>query len=140
MLGSHRMGWRASHTLVRSFIMTLSKEKSLPHFGEILFEGNRIRAKANRLDNNEKLPKYFIKKQKDVNKRLINKLQIDDKVITDFDEIKKEICSFYSDLYKYEEIDDNIANKFLEDLPKLSSMDKNYCEGSISKKECLNSF
>ena len=105
------------------------------------FEGNRIRAKAKKLDNNEKPSKYFIKKEKDnANKKLIDKLQVGDKIITDFDKIKEEIKIFYADLYKFEEINTDVADKFLKDLPQLSDIDKFSCEGSISKKECLNAI
>ena len=88
----------------------------LDEFLKSKFEGNRIHLKPMKLDNNEKPSKYFIKKEKDnSNWKLIMKLKTENGEVTNFEEIKKEICSFYTKLYNYEEINESIADEFLQD-------------------------
>ena len=44
-----------------------------------------------------------------------------------------EVYDYYKKLYDYEDVDSNMANNFVADLPKLENNDIDSCEGKILK-------
>ena len=51
-------------------------------------------------------------------------------------EIKKECLSFYTKLYRREEVDDSLNPFFFDELSYLSQESAILCEGSITINEC----
>ena len=100
-------------------------------------EGTKIRAKVNQLNNHEKPSKYFTKREKDrANAKLMKSLKTENGHVHSNEEIKSEVFKFYSTLFNYEAIDDEMATDFLKNLNKLSNVEKELCEGLITKEEC----
>ena len=103
--------------------------------------GAIIRSKAQILDNNEKPSKFFLKKEHARAKsKLIDKLETESGIVTENEEVIDECKKYYTNLYKEEEIDDNLTDYFMREVPKLNDIDKDICEGLITKEECLNSL
>ena len=78
--------------------------------------------------------------QNNKRKSTIKKIKTSDGAICcDEKEITEEIGKFYSRLYgKIEhERSDNCYDSFFQGLPNLTEESREYCEGSISNKECL---
>ena len=100
--------------------------------------GTKIRTKCKVIDNNERPSKFFTQKEKhNASLKYIEKLESANGTLDKMDEIKKEVYDFYKNLFQFEEIDQQVADHFLEDLPKLSTEQKDLCEGVLLKEECL---
>ena len=65
-------------------------------------------------------------------------------LITDPQKVQQEIERFYSDLCKRDTLSpsENIRNSFLKnpDVPKLSQVDVQVCEGKLTVSECFKCF
>ena len=102
-------------------------------------EGTKIRSRAKLLDNDEKPTKYFLMKERSRAKaKNISKLCTSEGVMIDHnDDILCECRQFYQELYSAEPIDEALADFFLDKVSVLSEVDSDYCEGPITKEECL---
>ena len=105
------------------------------------FKGSQIRSKAKFLDNSEKPNKYFFRKEiKKGKKKNISEIKTGDVTYTQNDDIIKQFVDFYTDLFTDEEIDDDVCNFFLEDLPVLDEFEKDVCDNPVTMDEILVSL
>ena len=105
------------------------------------FKGSQIRSKVKLLDNSEVPSKYFFKKEvKNGKKKIITEIRNNNVVYKNNDNIMNEFVKFYTDLFSNEEIDDDVMDFFLKDLPELSDIDKNLCEVPITIEEISESL
>ena len=101
-------------------------------------EGNRIRAKIEKIHNDEKPTKYFFKKeQKRGETKQINILiDSNEETIEDKDDIIEELGNFYRDLYKTEHhsVKQAIENlQFIKE--RLSKSDNEVLNDEITETE-----
>ena len=101
-------------------------------------EGIRIRSRASWYESGERDSRYFNQLMQN-NKRKSTIKTSDGAICCDEKRITEEIRKFYSMLYSKVEYEcsDNCYNIFFQGLPKLTEKSREYCEGSISNKECL---
>jgi len=103
--------------------------------------GAFIRSKCNFLDFSEKPSKYFYMREKDRSeKKIIRNLKLDGKDLSDNDSIINAFRNFYIDLFTKQEIDTDLMNEFLTDLPHLDSNQATFCEGPITSDEILSAL
>ena len=110
----------------------------LEHINTEKTEGIRIRSKAQHIEQGERGTKYFLNLEKrNAKLKNITKLKLNDKtVITDSKSILKEQRKFYINLYKDREYDTDFDYLFLNNnIPTLSTDEKNICEKIITKHE-----
>jgi hypothetical protein len=105
---------------------------------EEMIEGSKIRAKVNYLEINEKPTRFFLQREKQLaSSKHINILTKSDGTnAVSNAEIKEECLSFYTKLYRREEVDDSLNPFFFDELPCLSEESALRCEGSITIDEC----
>ena len=113
---------------------------------EDLAKGAIIRSKATWYGKGERSNKYFLKLESH-NKSisLVRKIFNGEGVlITDPRKVQQEIERFYSDLCKSDTLtpSENALNSFLKnpDVPKLSQVDAQVCEGKLTVSECFKSL
>lgn len=134
-------------TTIQNFYDTKSQLENLERERS---KGIILRAKSQWVEDGEKNTSYFLRleKQNYCNK-LITKIKIRDKVITNPVEILEEERNFYMKLYsnditavETDEIIENCEHKFTGNmsLPKLNDMQKTQCEGLITENELLKSI
>ena len=99
-------------------------------------KGAFIRSKCNFFDFSEKPSKFFFVREKQrSDKKVIKQLVSDGKKLTDNASILNAFKEYYSTLFTEEEIDDDLMNEFLSNLPKLTPAEANFCEGPVSLEE-----
>lgn len=103
-------------------------------------QGLKVRSRTEWSEEGEKNSKFFEQllksnKRKSVIKEIYNENK---ETVRDGKGILKIIREFYENLYacKNGEITEDIENMFLNELPKLSKENKEYCEGKITMAEC----
>ena len=112
-------------------------ENELERLCSVIFEGQKIRSKADNLNNSEHPSTYFKKLEKrNAQNKLINKISTASGDVTDQKEILVEVHSFYSTLYSSQPIDTKSMDEVLDDLPRLSPKESESCEGPITRTEC----
>jgi len=101
-------------------------------------EGSKIRSKVQYLENNEKPTRFFLQREKQLaeNKCIHELKKSDGTIVNTNQDIKEECVSFYTKLYKTEEIDTSLQRSFFADMPKLSEESALQCEGQITLEEC----
>ena len=107
-----------------------------------------FRSKVKWIEEGEKNTKYFLNLEKNnYTNKLITNLEVNGKLISDPNNISKELTYFYKDLYteKLNEQDNsynNSTNLFLEnsDIPKLSELQKDFCERQVTEAEILSNL
>ena len=103
------------------------------------FKGSQIRSKVKVLNNSETPNTYFFQTEtKESKKKCITEIRKDDVVYKD--NIIKQFIKFYDDLFKAEDIDENVMDFFLKDLPVLEDLDKHICDEPIVIKEIVDSI
>ena len=102
-------------------------------------QGAIVRSRARYVELGEKNTKYFLNMEKrNYNSRIINKLRLkDNKVTFDLDQILNEEKTFYEKLYTSEilELDNNVCNLFLTNMPTLSHEESLSCESDLNEAE-----
>ena len=127
-------------TQMRLFFWIAQKE--LESFYEKKVEGTIIRSLARWYEHGERSSKYFLNLEKRNHvKKHICKLHINGSITTDPLRILNEQKRFYQELYQSFNKKSKNSEKiplFLDsiNIPKLSEIDKNFCEGKISDDEC----
>ena len=112
-------------------------KQELDHITTVKINGFILRAKATHIENNEKNSKYFANLEKrHWEQKIIHKLTINNKEVTDANEILHEQKEFYEKLYKKRNTSDIDLDFFDGNLPTLNDEDKNYCEGLLTEQEC----
>lgn len=118
-----------------------SKEKLLEDIFEEKSHGIYIRSKAQWVEDGEKCSKYFLNLEKNHSERkIVQKLIVDDKEILNSDDILAAEAKFYQNLYSASNSeDDSLDLEFLSpSIPKLTEDKSMLCEGYISCQECWN--
>ena len=113
-----------------------SKQLEIKELLRDKFDGLKIRAKARHLYNNEKPSIFFTKREKDhANCKIIHKLETEKGEVSNMEDIKEEVYNYYKKLYNCEDINENVADTFLNKLPQLSDTERDLCEGLITEEE-----
>ena len=111
---------------------------------DYITEGSIIRSRANWYGLGEKNTKYFLGLEKANAKKsqITQVINRDGLRITHFNDILSEIKTFYSRLYSSNQNDGVQIDDFIGsvDMPRLSDVDKDSCDGLISNTEALNSL
>ena len=111
-------------------------KKKIFDFENSMYEGAKIRSKANVLDCNEKPSRYFFQKEKERGKKkTIKRVVCDDTEFKTSEGIMSCFRNFYKKLFTTEGIDDVMADFFTNDLPVLSDDDVDLCEGYLTLEE-----
>ena len=102
------------------------------------FESNKIRAKAQFIEEGEKSTHYFftLEKSHRTNQtiRVLTKDNLD--TVTEIQDLLSETRTFYGNLYCAEGCDENEQERFLGDaLPQLTDNEREFCEGYITEEE-----
>ena len=117
---------------------TLKEE--LKSLRENRLRGVLLRARAQSYVDFEKPTKYFCNLEKqNYTSKVVNKVRTSNRMITNQQDILKELKSFYKNLLQSKRNKDQAVNKnpFLDDsnIKKLSRMEQTKCEGLISENE-----
>ena len=100
------------------------------------YRGSIIRSKAKNLNEDEKLSNYFFKREvKRAKSKTITKITEESSQYENSGEILAAFKKFYSKLYSSEDIDQEMCDFFLQDVPKLDPTDVSVCEGHLTKEE-----
>ena len=116
-----------------------SAKDTLELFYEEKVKGIISRARARWHEHGEKSTKYFLNLEKRNHiKKHMRKLNINGSITTDPFNILNEQQSFYQELYRSRNMNNEAIESFLKDLliPKLSEEQKMSCEGKITSEEC----
>ena len=109
-------------------------------------EGAILRSKVRSYEGGEKSTKYFLNLEKsNRNETSIKKLiKLDCEIeITGFNEIQKEIKSFYQSLYSRKSLKtEKQCSDYLKDIntPKITTQQKMVCEEKLTGKECFDTL
>ena len=101
------------------------------------YQGKRIRAKVDELNNRDKSTKTLLAREKGrAQRKIIEKLIVDNKEVTTLAELK-QICydHFKNRLTEPEGEKEGVGN-FMEGMKRLDNDDAGICEGEISVEEC----
>ena len=105
------------------------------------FKGSQIRSKAKLLDCSETCSKYFFQTEvKKGKKKNIFEIRKDNVIYNKTCDIIKQFEDFYTDLFTEENIDEDVMNYFLQDLPVLDDIDQSICEEPICIDEIVQSI
>ena len=104
-------------------------------------KGAQIRSKAYRLDG-EKPSKYFLYKELSNNKKKRVKKIIDNNgtETEDSKEILNLFKDFYTDLFKFEPVDEEAIDKLLSDIPQVNESDKKMLNEKLTNDEIISSL
>ena len=97
-----------------------------------------MRSREKILDEGEKPTRYFLRIQKrNAKAKVISEIRDGNIVFTEPNDIMKCCREFYKHLYSEEPIDNNMVDKFLNDvnLPRLPPDIVEHCEGALSLEE-----
>ena len=104
-------------------------------------EGAKIRAKAIHLDSTDKAVSFFLRTERAHGcAKLINKLKVDDQIVTDQESILKECTYFYSNLLTAQAVEKSAWTQLVDSLPSLSPEDSASCEGPFTYQELWNAI
>ena len=115
-----------------------SAKDTLELFYEEKVKGIIIHSRARWHEHGEKSTKYFLNLEKRNHiKKHMRKLNINGSITTDPFNILNEQQSFYQELYRSRNMNNEAMESFLKDLliPKLSEEQKMSCEGKITSEE-----
>ena len=104
-------------------------------------KGAQIRSKALQLEG-EKPSKYFLYKELSNNKKKLVKRILNDKgeVITESEGILNYFKTYFANLFEYKDVDDDIIDEFLTDLPCIDQEDKEMLDKCITVDEIVTSL
>ena len=99
-------------------------------------ENNKIRAKAQFMEEGEKSTRFFLllEKSRRTNEtiRVVTKDNLD--TVTEIKDLVSEMRTCYQNLYSAEECDENeVKSFFTDDFPRLKDNEREFCEGYIKK-------
>lgn len=101
-------------------------------------KGAMLRSKCKWAEHGEKSNKYFLNLEKrNANNRCIHKLNINGSICTNPPDILNGLVNYFEKLYS--PIASDRIVEFLDqiEIPKLSEVDKNICEGKLTAAECF---
>ena len=104
-------------------------------------EGERLRAKIDNIELDEKSTSFFHRKAKVVyEKKTINKLKLENgQIVQDSTKILHELGKFYQNLYGTDNKKDTKHTPF-QNITSLTTEDQSKCEGDLTESECLKSL
>lgn len=118
-----------------------SVRRELESINNEKLNGAILRSKVVWAEHGEKNSKYFLNLEKhNYTNKLISKLEIEGETVTDPKEINKHIKTFYENLYGPNEVNDELLENVLLDIPKLAQEDSDITKGLITYSECLKSL
>ena len=107
-------------------------------------QGLKVRSRVEWSEEGERKSQFFEQLLKSNKRKSVIKELYDDNglVLCDERSILKVIKKFYGNLYecRQNEIDTDVEDMFLNDIPKLSEENKNSCEGKITIEECYQAL
>ena len=121
----------------------IEQKQRLNEILDTKIKGSMLRANAIHIESNEKNSNYFANlERKQAERKTINKLNIDGKLVTGIKPILQEEVNYYKKLYtKDETLQPEIKHIFLNDtLKTLNEDEKKTCEGLITIYECENAL
>ena len=128
----------AKNGTIRDIEQYLLAKENLKQLDIKELESNKIRAKAQFMEEGEKSTRYFLslEKSRRTNQtiRVLTKDNLD--TVTDIKDLLSETRSFYQNLYSAEECDENEQKSFFtDDFPRLKDNEREFCEGYITEEE-----
>lgn len=123
-----------------------SKRKELQDIRKIKMDGVYIRSRAKWIDEGEKISRYFCNlENRNFVSKAMSSLETDKGVVlSNTDEILKEVKSFYEKLYSSQKVSTNNTDLTelpeLKDLPKLDSVSARKLEGLITYEELADAL
>ena len=117
----------------------VDKKQALNEIIDKRINGIIVRAKALKVEYNEKNTKYFSNlEKKQTERKSISQLNIKGKVVTKQSDILKSEADFYTNLYKEKDQSENesVYNFFNQNMTKLNDNELNQCEGMLTEYEC----
>ena len=107
-------------------------------------KGAQIRARIDYIEENEENLRLFKALENSrQTKKNISSITINNKRITNNEEILKHEVEFYDTLYKSENINDNEISEYLNSIqnaPKLKENLAKQCEGNLTESECYSAL
>ena len=141
---------------IEKHLLHLSEQKQLDDMTELTnvqdkikdfelkeFNGARIRAKVQEIEQGERCTSYFVnlEKQKASNKMMQSLLTEDGRLVNTQEEILKETTNFYQRLYTSETTDDLAQDYLLNNLTQtLTDEDRDTVEGEITLDELFTAI
>ena len=141
---------------IEKHLLHLSEQKQLDDMTELIsvqdkikyfelkeFNGARIRAKVQEIEQGERCTSYFVnlEKQKASNKIMQSLLSEDGRLVNTQEEILKETTNFYQNLYTSETTDDLAQDYLLNNLTEtLTDEDRDTVEGEITLDELFTAI
>ena len=119
----------------------LNKKTELNEILDKKLNGILLRAKADFVEYNEKNTSFFSSmEKKHAEKKIISRLNVNDRIITDQKEILEETKQYYANLYSKKECGDTNYDFFDNSIKKLNENEKISCEGLLTDRECANAL
>ena len=119
----------------------INKKQELNNLLDKKLEGIILRAKADYVEYNEKNTKYFSALEKRrAERKTIYKINENNKILTDQNDILRASKTFYSKLYSKQQSGTSQCNFFDDAMDKLNETDKLTCEGTLTEYECANAL
>ena len=99
-------------------------------------DGYIVRSKAQVIEEGKRNSKYFASlEKKKAESKIISRLNIKDKIITDQTDILKEEKSYYENLFSKKNIKHSSYNFFNDNVEQLDEAEQNICDGILTEHE-----
>ena len=104
---------------------------------DVSTEGEKIRAKIQKLEQEERPSNFFKKREKSrAIKSVIGPLNVNGSLIVESEDVIKCCKDYYQSLYSREQVDAAMIDYFVADIPHLTSNQAACCNGPITYDEC----
>ena len=99
-------------------------------------DGYILRSKAQVIEEGERNSKYFASlEKKKAESKIISRLNIKDKIITDQKDIINEEKSYYKNLFSKKDLKHSSYNFFDDNIDKLDDAEQHICDGTLTEHE-----
>lgn len=117
------------------------KKTELENLTDTKLNGLILRSKANIVEHSERNTKYFASLEKKRSEgKTISRLQINNNINTNQNDILDEAESYYRKLYNKQDTQQSRLNFFDDSIDKLNDTDKQTCEGLLTESECTKAL
>jgi len=104
-------------------------------------EGVMVRSRANFIKDLDRPTSFFFRKENQHRERkTIRSLMVDGTLVTETEKIISACKNYYCRLLTAEAIDSDLAEYFLDGLPRLNPDQSGLCEGPITKEEIISAL
>ena len=112
-------------------------KQDLIELREKRMKGVLLRSRARWVTDGEKITKYFcnLEKRNYVSKHMTKLVRNDGTILTDNNDIVKEVNTFYTQLYSKRDVENCEISEMTKDMPKLSEDERGSLEGKITLEE-----